>query len=205
VALVARSKGAASSLWEQTSLEAGSLAVIVNVVDNDAPLAFHILGTLGHGIHHFGGTDVTLRTSPVGGIVGRVPSGGPSVVRVVEGLLLVLGNHVYQVVSRLVGDVSVLLGEEVIGSDGSLDLVLGILSVFQAVGESGVVSACGGHTWVAVSVLIGMLVAVSRCMMTIGRRMMSVSRLWVMSICWRVDGAQNDSGACQNDRLESKD
>ncbi|XP_047472898.1 uncharacterized protein LOC125027809 [Penaeus chinensis] len=88
--LDARSKGAASSFWEQTSFEAGSLAVIVNVVHNDTPLAIHVLGTLGHGIHHFGGTDITLRTSPVSDIVGRVPSGGPTVVRVVEGLLLVL-------------------------------------------------------------------------------------------------------------------
>lgn len=194
VTLVAGSKGAASSLREQTSLQTGRLGVVVNVVDNDTPLALHIQGTLGHGIDDVRGADVTLGTTPVGGVVGRVPSGGTSVVGVVEGLFLLLGHHVDQVISRLVSHISVLLGEEMISTDGTLDLILGVLSVLQAVGEGGVDCAGRGGCGVTIFVLVAWLVTVGG--LGVVGRLVTISR--------GMDGADSSSGTRQNYQLQSQ-
>merc|ERR1719341_1293904 len=124
VALVAWSKSTAGSLREQTGLEAGRLGVVVDIIDNDAPFALNILSTFGGSIDNIRWADVAFWTSPVGDIVGRVTSGGTSVVGVVEGFLLGLGDHVYKIISGLIGNISILLSEEVVSTNCSPDLSL---------------------------------------------------------------------------------
>jgi len=154
VALVAWSKSTAGSLWEQAGLEAGSLGVVVDIIDNDAPFALNILSTLGGGIDNIRGADVAFWTSPVGDIVGRVTSGGTSVVRVVKGFLLVLGDHVYEIISGLIGNISILLGEEVVSTDGSLDLVCWVFIILKTVGQGGVGITGRGSSGVTIFMFI---------------------------------------------------
>lgn len=190
VALVTGSQGTTSSLWEQTGLKTGSLGVVVDIVDDDTPFAFYVEGTFGGGIGDVGGADVTLGTGPVGDIIRRVTSGGTSVVRVIEGLFLGLGHHIDEVISRLVSDVSILLGEEMVSTDGSLDLIFGIFFVHEAVSKSRVSGASRRGCRVTVRVAIGGLVAIGW--------LLAIGRAWV-SISWRV-GSKNHSGTRQKYR-----
>jgi len=154
VALVAWSKSTAGSLWEQTGLKTGSLRVVVDIIDNDSPFALNILSTLGGGIDNIRGADVAFWTGPVGDIIGRVTSGGTSVVGVVKGFLLVLGDHVYEIISGLIGNISVLLGEEVVSADGSFDLVCWVLIILKTVAQGGVGITGRGGSGVTVFVFI---------------------------------------------------
>jgi len=138
VALVARSKSTASSLWEQAGFNAGSLGVVVDIIDNDAPFTFNILSTFGGSIGNIRGADISFWSSPVGNIIGRVTSGSTSVVRVIKSFLLVLGDHINEVISRLISNIGILLGEEVVSADGSLDFVCWVFIIFKAVGEGGI-------------------------------------------------------------------
>jgi len=175
VTLVAWSKSTAGSLWEQTGLKTGSLRVVVDIIDNDSPFALNILSTLGGGIDNIRGADVAFWTSPVGDIIGRVTSGSTSVVRVVKGFLLFLGDHVNQIISRLISNISILLGEEVVSTDGSLDFIGWVLIIFKAVGEGGV----GITGWGSGGVTVGVFV---------GRLMMAIGRAGLVAVCWWVVG-----------------
>jgi len=163
VALVAGSKSTAGSLWEQAGLKTGSLRVVVDIIDNDAPFSLNILSTLGGGIDNIRGADVAFWTGPVGDIVGRVTSGGTSVVGVVKGFLLVLGDHVNEIISRLISNISILLSEEVVSADGSLDFIGWVFIIFKAVCEGGVGITGRGSGGITVGVLVCWgLVAIGR-------------------------------------------
>jgi len=163
VALVAWSKSTACSLWEQAGLKAGSLGVVVDIIDNDAPFTFNILGTFGGGIGNIRGADVTFWSSPVGDIIGRVTSGCTSVVGVVKSFLLVLGDHVNEIISRLISNISILLSEEVVSADGSLDFIGWVFIIFKAVCEGGVGITGRGSGGITVGVFVGGgLVAIGR-------------------------------------------
>jgi len=175
VALVAWSKSTAGSLGEQASLNTGGLRVVVDIVDNDAPFTFNILSTFGGGIGDVRGADVAFWTSPVGDIIRRITSGGTSVVGVVKGLLLVLGDHVYEIISGLIGNISVLLGEKVVSADGSFDLVSWVLIILKTVAQGGVSITSRGSSRVTVFVFI------------LGSRV-TVCWGWVVGWGWAVGG-----------------
>jgi len=82
--------------------------------------------------------------------------GGSGVVAVVEGMLLVLGDVLDEVVGALVGHVRVLLQEDGIVADLGGNLVLRVLGIDQAEGEVGMdctgrwdfgVAICGWWWW----------------------------------------------------------
>jgi len=190
VALVAGSKSTAGSLWEQAGLKAGSLRVVVDIIDNDAPFSLNILSTLGGGIDNIRGADVAFWTGPVGDIVGRVTSGGTSVVGVVKGFLLVLGDHVYEIISRLISNISILLGEMVVSADGSLDLVCWVFIILKAVGQGGVSIASRGSSRVTVGMLI-----LGGSMVTIGWGRV-VGRAGLVAIGWWMVGSRAKCDSC---------
>ena len=175
VALVAWSKSTAGSLGEQASLKTGGLRVVVDIVDNDAPFAFNILSTFGGGIDNVRGADVAFWTSPVGDIIRRITSGGTSIVGVVKSLLLILGNQIYEIISGLIGNISILLGKLVVLTDGSFDVVCWVLIILKTVvqGGVGITGRGGGRVAIFVFILGGWV---------------AVSRGWVVGWGWVVGG-----------------
>lgn len=160
LAVVTGSKKPAGAVGGQTGLKAGGLGVVVvsitvllgDVLKDNAPVALNIDGTLDLGVINLRGAEVSLRSSPVGQIVGGRSLGGSGVVGVVKGILLVLGDVLNQVISRLLGHVRVLLQEDGVLADLVGDLVLGVLGVLQAEGKVGVKSTLGWGLGVTVSV-----------------------------------------------------
>jgi len=187
VALVAWSKSTASSLGEQASLKTGGLRVVVDIVDNDAPFTFNILSTFGGGIDNVRGADVAFWTSPVGDIIRRITSGGTSVVGVVKGLLLILSNHVYEIISGLIGNISVLLGEEVVSADGSFDLVCWVLIILKTVAQGGVGITGRGSGGVTIFVFI-LGSGVTVCWGRVVGWGWSVGWPWLVAVGWGMVG-----------------
>jgi len=117
LALVAGSQQAASRVRVLTSLKTGGLCVVVvsititlrNVLQDDSPVALNIDSSGDLGIVYITGTKITLRSDPVGGIIGRGSLASTSVVRVVKPFLLGLGDVLDQIISRLVSNVGILL------------------------------------------------------------------------------------------------
>jgi hypothetical protein len=143
LALVTGSKEPAGAVGSETGLEPGSLGVVVlavavqlgDVLKNDAPVALDVDSALDLDVFDDRGAEVALRAGPVGKVKGRGALGGSSVVLVVEGVLLVSGNMVNQVVSGLVGHVRVLLQEDGILADLVSNLVLRVLEILQTEGK----------------------------------------------------------------------
>ena len=54
----------------ETGFHPGCLCVIVDVVDDDSPLAVDVSGSLRHGVFHIGGAQITLGSHPVRGVIG---------------------------------------------------------------------------------------------------------------------------------------
>lgn len=103
---VARSQGAASGFWEQASLCPLGLRVggPGDVLDDDTPFTSSVLGTKGTRISDVTGTDETFTTDPVA-LVELLSF----VERVIEFLLLFFADSIDQIVSGLIGNVSVFL------------------------------------------------------------------------------------------------
>ena len=141
--LVAGGQQPAGAVREQAGLQPGGLGVVVvtvavslgDVLEDDPPVALNIDGPCDLGVVHVGGTEVALGSDPVGSVVLAGSLAGSGVVRVVEALLLRLGDHLHEVVSTLVSDVGVLLQEESVLADLGGDVVSGILLVQDTVGE----------------------------------------------------------------------
>ena len=157
LALVAGGQRAARGVRVQARLQPRRLGVVVHVVNDDAPLAGHVLGAARLGVGHVTGADVAGRAGPVGHVVRTLALGGARVEAVVEGGLLLGAQALHQIVGRLGADVGVLLGEQVVLRDGRLDLVGGVLGVLKAVGEGRVGGAGRGRRRVAVVLLIAAL------------------------------------------------
>jgi len=156
--LVAGGEESASGVWGSASLQSGGLGVVVlavtvllrDVLKNDPPESLDVDGSPDLGVVHVGGAEVALGSNPVGGVVGRRSLGGSSVVAVVEGVLLVLGDVLHEVVGALVGHVGVLLQENGVMADLGGDLVLGVLGVDETEGKVGVDGAGRGGLGVTV-------------------------------------------------------
>ena len=114
-AVEARRQGTTCCFWEETRLDALGLRVVGHVLDDDAPFAVDVLGAHGSRVGHFGRADETLTTDPVALI--ELLS---VVERVIEGFLLLLADALDQIVSRLMGHVSVFLQRQRIVVDGVL-------------------------------------------------------------------------------------
>lgn len=116
LAAVARSQCATGSASVKTRFNALSLSVVVDILDDHAPLAVYVAGTNGPAVKDITRADVTLISNPVA-LVERV-----SVVkRIVKVVLLNVAHSVHQVVGRLIGDICVLLQDEGIVFDSVLD------------------------------------------------------------------------------------
>ena len=157
LALVAGSQGAAGGLRMHARLQPSRLGIVVDLVDDHSPLACHVLGAPRLTVPDVTGTDVARRSGPVGDVIRRLALGGARVEAVVEGGLLLGGETLHQIVSRLVGDVGIFLGEEMVLLDGRLDLVGGVLGVLQAVGEGRVGRAGRRSCRVTVVLLVAAL------------------------------------------------
>lgn len=96
LALVAGRQRAAGRVGVQARLEARRLRVVVDVVDDDAPLAGHVARAARLGVGHVAGADVAGRAGPVRHVVRTGALGGARVVAVVEGGLLLGGEPVDQ-------------------------------------------------------------------------------------------------------------
>jgi len=141
--LVAGGEESAGAVREQASLQSGGLGVVVvtvavalrDVLEDDPPVTLNIDSPGDLGVVNIGGTEITLGSDPVTGVVLAGSLAGASVVAVVETLLLRLGDHLHQVVSTLVSDVRVLLQEESVLADLGGDVVGGVLLVQDTVGK----------------------------------------------------------------------
>lgn len=191
-ALVAGGKETAGGVWGLAGLQAGGLGVVVvtvtvffgDVLEDDSPVSFDVNGATDLGVVDVGWAKVTLRADPVRRIVGRWSLGSSGVVRVVEGVLLILGDVFNQVVSGLIRHVGVLLQEDWILADLVGDFVLGIFRVFDTEGKVGMEGAFWGSFGVAVSV---------------GSRMWVV---WWEGMMWGSGGPYDGNGHGQgNDQL----
>ena len=159
LAIVARSQQSAGTVGVQASLKPGGLSVVVvsitvslgDVLQDDSPVALNVDGTGDLGVVNIAGAKVALRADPVAGIIGRGSLAGTSVVLVVKRLLLGLGDVLDKVISRLVGNISVLLQEKRILGDLVGNVVGGVLRVQDAVGKVGALGALGGSLGVTVA------------------------------------------------------
>lgn len=159
LAPVARSQSPAG----RSSVEAGfnplGLRVVVDVLDDDAPLSVHIAGADRASVENVTGADVALISNPVA-LIEWI-----SVVeRVVEVVLFDIGDTVDQVVSGLISNFGVLLDDQRIVLDGVLfyktphfnsfnyiivviivylDLLFGIFVILEAESSIGAVDALG--------------------------------------------------------------
>jgi len=158
--LVARSQQPTGAVGGQAGLQPGRLGVVVvavavalgDVLEDDPPVALNIHCSGDLGVVDVGGAKVALGSNPVGGVVRRGALGGASVVLVVKGLFLLLGDVLDQVVGGLVSNVSILLQEESILRDLVGDVVCGILRVQDTVGKVAALSTLGWGFWVTVGV-----------------------------------------------------
>lgn len=158
VALVAWCQRSAGSKRVEAGLKASCLSVVVNVVDDHPPFAFDVAGSEDLGVLDVRGAEVPFWTSPVSEIIGGGPCRSPRIEGVVEGLLLGFGDGLYQVISRLVSNVGILLGEEVVFADGTLDLIGWVVGILQAEVVGAVGSAGGSFSCVAVTIGGGVVV-----------------------------------------------
>jgi hypothetical protein len=150
---VTRSQKSTSRVWGQAGLQPCRLGIIVDVINNHPPVSIDVPGPLGFGINHIRGAKIPLGSNPVGNIVGVGTLGGSSIILIVESLFLVLVQVLDKVIGRLIGDVGVLLVEQVVLGDGQLDVVLGIVGVFKAVVKASCIGTVGGQFGVTVALL----------------------------------------------------
>lgn len=149
-ALVARGQKSAGRIGGQASLQTSCLRVVMSV-DNNTPIAIDITSALGHGIKNLRGAQVAFGTDPVGNIVRAGTFGSAGVVFVVESVLGVLVQMLDQVVGRLVGNIGELFLEKIVLRYSSLDLVFGVLRIFQAVVKASGIGAVRGQFRVTVT------------------------------------------------------
>jgi len=168
--LVAGGQESAGTVGEQTGLQSGGLGVVVvtisisvrNVLENDSPVALNIDSAGDLGIVNIRGTEVSLRSNPVGSVILAWSLGCSGVVAVVKVFLLRLGNAINKVISRLVSNVSILLEEESILGDLSSNVIGWILLVNDTVGKVRSFSTLGWG--------LGVTVAISGSMRGMGGR-----------------------------------
>ena len=115
--VVARGQSAARSAGEKTSFDAFGLSVIGYILDNDAPLAFDVLGTDGTSVENLARADISITADPVA-LVESVAV----VVRVVEMALLQRSDTVNQDIGRLVENICILLQHQRIVLDRVLSV-----------------------------------------------------------------------------------
>lgn len=141
--LVAGGEESAGAVREQASLQSGGLGVVVvtvavalrDVLEDDPPVTLNIDSPGDLGVVNIRGTEITLGSNPVSGVILAGSLAGSGVVGVVEVFLLWLGDYLHQVVSALVSDVSVLLQEESVLADLDSDVVGWVLLVQHTVGK----------------------------------------------------------------------
>jgi len=139
--LVAGGQEPAGTVRGEASLQSGGLSVVVvsvsislrDVLEDNPPITLYVDGPGDLGVFHLGRTEVTLRSNPVGGIVGRWTLGGSGVVVIVEMFLLLLRDVLNQVIRGLIRDISVLLQEESILRDLVCDVICWIFWVWDTV------------------------------------------------------------------------
>jgi hypothetical protein len=135
--VVTGSQKAAGRIGGLAGLQAGSLGVVIvtigvvfgDMLENHSPVAFDVDGTFDFGVFDSGGAKVSLRSDPVGSVIGRRSLGSSSVIIVIEGSLLGSNDVLDQVISRLVSDIGVFFQENGVLGDLVSDFVVGILSI----------------------------------------------------------------------------
>ena len=125
------------------------------MLEDDPPVPLDVDGPGDLGVVDVGRAEVALRPDPVGSIVGAGPLGGSGVVLVVEGLLLLLGDVLDEIIGGLVRHVGVLLQEEWVLGYLVCDVVGGVLGVQDAVRQVRTLGALRCSLGVAVAVLGG--------------------------------------------------
>ena len=115
LAFEAWGQSTASGFGEKASLDALGLGVVSDILDDHTPFTMDVLSAEGTGVGHIGGADETFTNNPVT-LVELL-----SVVEgIIESLFLFLGDVIYQIISGLIGNVSVLLQDQRIVVDGIL-------------------------------------------------------------------------------------
>jgi len=160
LALITRGEKAASGVGVLARFETGGLGVVVvtvavflgNVLEDDTPVAFNVDGATDLGVIDIGRAEIAFGSDPVGSVIGRASLRGAGVVFVLEGVLLIFGNVIDEIVGGLLGDVRVFLQEDRILADLGGDVVLGVFGILDAIGEVRVGGACGRGLGVAVTV-----------------------------------------------------
>jgi len=161
LALVAGGEESAGIVRVEASLEPGSLGVVVlsvsvsfgDVLQDDPPVALDVHGPGDLGIVNVGGAQVALRSDPVAGIILRGSLGSTSVVLIVKGILLVLGDVLNQIISGLIGNISVLLQEQGVLGDLVSDVVSRVLRIKDTIGKVRALSTLGRGFGITISVV----------------------------------------------------
>jgi hypothetical protein len=163
LALVAGGEQTTGRVRVLAGLQTGGLGVVVvaipialrDVLQDDPPVALNIDSTGDLGIVHITGAKVALGSNPVSSIIRGVSLARSSVVGIIKSLLLLLGDVLHQVISRLVSDVSVFLQEESILRDLVSNVIFRVLRVLNTVREVTTLSTLGCSLRVTVSILGG--------------------------------------------------
>lgn len=112
---IARRKSAAGRSSIEARLDALGLSQILDILDDNTPIAIHILGAHGPGVQDFRRADVALISDPVA-LVERIAV----VQRVIEMVFLHIGHSIDQIVGRLIRNLGVLLHNNRVVLDGLL-------------------------------------------------------------------------------------
>ena len=172
--LVARGQKTTGRGGEQTGLQPCGLSVVVvtvtitfrYVLKNNPPVSFNIDSSGDLHIISCRRTEVTCRTNPVCGVIGRLSWGCSSVEGKVEGFLFCFGDSFNKIISRLIGKVWILLQEKRVFGYLVSNVIGWVFFIFYAVWEVTFSGAFWGSFGIAVT-LAGLLwgVVVGRVLM----------------------------------------
>ena len=112
---IAGRKSAAGRSSIEARLDALGLSQILDILNDNTPIAIHILGAHWPGVQDFRGADVALISDPVA-LVERIAV----VQRVIEMIFLHIGHSIDQIVGRLIRNLGVLLHNNRVVLDGLL-------------------------------------------------------------------------------------
>ena len=189
--LVARGQKTTGRGGEQTGLQPCGLSVVVvtvtitfrYVLKNNPPVSFNIDSSGDLHIISCRRTEVTCRTNPVCGVIGRLSWGCSSVEGKVEGFFFCFGNSFNKIISRLIGKVWILLQEKRVFGYLVSNVIGWVFFIFYAVWEVTFSGAFWGSFGIAVT-LAGLLwgvvvgrVLMWRCLRSIGREILCLRLL----------------------------
>jgi len=142
--LVARRQKTTGRRREETGLQPGCLCVVVvaitialrNMLENNTPVALHIYSSGDLDIDCFRRTQGAFRANPVCGVIRRIALRSSSVEGVVKRLLCCFCNTFYEIISRLVSFICILLQEERVLRDLLSNVIGRVVFIKYAIGQS---------------------------------------------------------------------